>query len=108
MADSKRPEWWDRNSDLKRKLGIPEYEPPQFSDGKPTYPIIRELEDKFDCTVRFVGYDTQYPEDWTVEADEEEVMRIGRHRNENGNTVYKMASDDFKLRFRMFFGENND
>lgn len=98
MGDDGRPDWWARNEAYKRRLGIPEYSPPRFQDGEYTYAVVDDLEEAYGCTVRFVGRDSRYPEDWEVRVDGTPVMAIGRHRDENGNTVYEMDSSEFKER----------
>lgn len=96
MNGSNQPDWWDKNRQLKRGLGIPDYEPPRFDDGTYTHSVVDELEKVFGCEIRFVGYNTEYPDDWVVEVDGRKIMAIGRYRDENGNTVYKLTSDEFK------------
>lgn len=91
-----RPAWWDENERLKRELDIPDYEPPRFSDGTYVHDVVDEFESAFGCTVRFVGYDTTYPDDWTVTVDGVDVVDVGRHRDANGNTVYEVDASTFR------------
>lgn len=90
--------WWEHNRKTKRQLDLPEYEPPRFNDGVYTHAIVDRLEDRFGCTIRFIGYNTTYPDDWSVEVDGVPVMQIGRYRDENGNTIYELNSDEFENR----------
>lgn len=100
MTDPDRPEWWDKNSQLKQDLGIPSYEPPRFADGTYTHSVVEDLQSELGCTIRFVGYDTEYPDNWSVEADGQHVMEIDRYRDENGNTVYELSASEFERRLK--------
>lgn len=98
MTDDDRPDWWARNAAYKRRLGVPEYRPPRFRDGVYTHTVVGELEAAHGCTIRFVGRNSTYPEDWEVQVDGTPVMAIGRHRDENGNTVYELDAAEFEAR----------
>lgn len=93
------PEWWEQNEALRDEMDLPPYRPPRFSDGVYTHEVIPELEDDYDCVILFAGFNTQYPDDWRVEVDGTPLMEIGRHRDENGNTVYEMTSTQFEKEF---------
>lgn len=95
MGDEGRPAWWERNAAYKRQLDIPAYEPPRFADGAYTHEVVGELEDAHACIIRFVGRDSRYPEDWQVHVDGTPAFDVGRHRDENGNTVYEMDAAEF-------------
>jgi hypothetical protein len=94
-ADSDRPDWWEANERLREEMELPPYEPPRFIDGVYTHEIVPDLEEEHDCIIMFAGIDPEYPEDWYVRVDGEGVMSIGRHRDENGNTIYEMTADEF-------------
>lgn len=97
MANSsERPNWWTVNEHLRERMELPEYRPPRFIDGVYTHKIVPELEDQFDVTLRFVGFDSQYPDDWNVVADNACLFEIGRHRDGNGNTVYELMASEFE------------
>lgn len=98
MADV--PTWVEENRQLKARLDLPEYEPPRFADGTHTYEIVDPLEAEYGREIRFVGKDTAYLDDWDVMVDQEAVLTIGRHRDENGNTVFELSADEFDRRLR--------
>lgn len=98
MNGSKNPErpgWWAANEQLRQEMELPPYNPPRFDDGVYTHEVIPDFEDRYDCVILFVGVDPRYPEDWYVRVDGTEIMSIGRHRDENGNTIYEMTSEEF-------------
>ncbi|MDX1746981.1 MAG: hypothetical protein R3324_13670, partial [Halobacteriales archaeon] len=68
MPEEDIPGWWRRNQALREQLELPDYEPPRFEDGRYTHEVVPEMERRFDCDIRFVGFDTEYPEDWAVEV----------------------------------------
>lgn len=94
-ADESKPEWWTENEAIKQEMGLPAYDPPRFADGVPTHEAVDELEAEHGCRVRFLARDTRYPEDWTVTVNGREAFDIGRHRDDNGNTVYEMDAEAF-------------
>lgn len=98
--DGDYPDWWEKNVEYKRQLDIPEYQPPRFEDSVYTHAVVDELEDTYDCEIRFVGRNSKYPESWHVEIDGKPVLEIGRHRDVNGNTVYEMNSEAFETSLR--------
>jgi hypothetical protein len=95
-GDSDRPEWWVKNERLRTKMGLSEYEPPRFEDGTYTHEIVAPLEEKYDCEIRFIGINVDYHDDWGVRINGRTVLAIGRHRDENGNTVYEMSAKTFE------------
>lgn len=90
-----RPGWWLENERLKADLGLPRYEPSRFEDGVYTYTVVDPLEEAYGCDIRFVGVNPIYPDDWVVQIDREPAFPIPRRRDENGNTVFQMSSDEF-------------
>lgn len=101
MTDKQgKPEWWVENEQLRAYLDLPAYTPPRFADGVYTHDVIPELEETYDCEIRFLGIDTEYLEDWEVRIDDRRVFEIGHRRDEEGNTVYEMDSDEFRARVR--------
>lgn len=93
-----KPEWWIENDKLREFLGLPTYSPPRFADGVYTHEVVPALEREYDCEIQFIGVNTEYLEDWDVRIDGEEVFEIGRHRDENGNTIYEIDSETFRRR----------
>lgn len=104
VTDAK-PEWWVENEAIKASFDLPAYEPPRFADGTYTHEVVPSLEGELAGTIRFVGVDTRYPEDWEVRVDGEPVMSIGRRRDDRGNTVYQLSAKAFRDRLREACGE---
>ncbi|MFB6227884.1 MAG: hypothetical protein ABEH88_04770 [Halobacteriales archaeon] len=91
-----KPEWWQKNERLRQRMGLPPYEPPRFEDGTPTFRVTDKLESEYDCTIRFMGKNTTYPDSFVVTVDGAPLMRVGRHRDHNANTVYEMDAARFR------------
>ena len=102
MDESDRPAWWRRNEALKRSLDIPAYEPPRFADGTYVHDVIDDVESTFDADVQLVGYDTTFPEDWSLTVDGETVTNVGHGRNSDGNTVFDVTSEQFRDLLRTY------
>lgn len=102
---SERPDWWRNNEDLRQEMDLPPYHPPRFVGGVHTHEVVSPLEDKYDCTIQFVGLNTRYEDDWQIEIDGERLRSIGRHRDENGNTVYEMTAEAFRKAVAAEFDE---
>jgi hypothetical protein len=79
-------------------LGLAEYVPPRFEDDVYTHEVVPDLETDYGVEIRFVGVNASYGDDWEVRVDGESALSIGRHRDESGNTVYEMESDEFVAR----------
>lgn len=99
FSGEEKPDWWEENKKLRKQLDLPFYEPPRFSDGKYTHELLSELEDIYRCEIQLMGIDTRYPDDWTVRVDGEEMFDLPRHRDDNGNTVYELSSQEFRDKF---------
>lgn len=91
-----KPEWWRKNERLCEQMGLPPYEPPRFKDGTPTFRVTDKLESEYDCMIRFMGKNTTYPDSFLVTVDGTPMMRVGRHRDGNANTVYEMDAEQFR------------
>jgi hypothetical protein len=94
-TDSGKPDWWADNERLRDDLELPPYEPPRFADDTYVHEVVERLEADHACTIRLLGVDTRYPDDWEVYVDGESVARVGRHRDQNGNTVYEVTPEEF-------------
>lgn len=94
-GDSK-PDWWRENERIRSEMELPPYDPPRFEDGIYTHEVIDPLESRHDCTIRFMGVNTHYGDDWEVRIDGEPILTIGHHRDKNGNTVYETTAEDFR------------
>lgn len=94
-SDSERPDWWDENEVIRKKLGLPDYDPPRFEDAVYIHEVVPDVEDRHDVEIRFIGVNTNYGDNWEVQADGDTILTIGRHRDENGNTIFEMTADAF-------------
>jgi hypothetical protein len=100
-----RPDWWLENERLREEMALPEYVPPRFSDGTYTHEVVPELEERFDCSILFLGHNTVYPDQWEVQVDGETVMHVGHLRDGDGNTVYEIDAATFRSRLAAALGE---
>lgn len=96
QLESDISDWWIENEELREFLNLPPYKPPRFKDDEYTHAVVPALEEKYDCEIQFLGVNTEYLEDWEVRIDGEFNFWIGRRRDENGNTVYGMESEEFR------------
>lgn len=94
------PDWWREAVEEFRRFGLRPYRPPRFEDGTLKHDVVERLEDEHDADVRFLGVDTRYGDDWTVEVDGESVGTVPRRRDQDGFTVFEMAADEFREWFR--------
>jgi len=85
--DEEKPDWWVKNQRTRRDMDLPEYTPPRFADGVYTHEVAPVLEAQLGCDIQFAGLDPRYPEDWYVRIDGEAQFRVGRRRDDAGNTV---------------------
>lgn len=108
MSDDDRPAWWRENERIREELELPEYVPPRFEDGVYTHGVVSELEADHGVEIRFLGLDATHGDDWTVRVDGEAVLSIGRHRDETGNTVYEIDSDEFAARLSADLADGAD
>lgn len=95
MADE-RPDWWDRNEAIRDELDLPGYEPPRFADGTFTHEVVPSLEAEFDVAIRFIGFNTSYPDAWELRVDGDRVCDLERRRDSRGNTVYRMTAAEVR------------
>lgn len=95
-ANSK-PDWWVENENLRRDMGLAEYDPPRFESGEYVHEVVAELESEYGCEIQFrSSVNPDYPEDWVVRLDQTTLVNVSRHRNEDGNTVYELAASTFQ------------
>ena len=94
------PDWWREAVEEFRRFGLRPYRPPRFEDGTLKHTVVDHLEDELNADIRFVGVDTRYGDDWTVEVDGKAVGTIPRRRDPDGYTVFEMATDEFRAWLR--------
>lgn len=95
-ANTQRPDWWEENEQLRLSMDLPAYEPPRFRDGVYTHTVVSKLENEENCTIRIVGIDVKYGDDWEAIVNGERALTMGRHRDANGNTVFEVSADEFR------------
>lgn len=100
MTDDRRPDWWAENEAIRESLDLPRYEPPRFADGTYTHEVVPALEREHGCSIRLLGVNTTYPEDWELRVDGERVRSVERRRDTNGNTVYGLTAAAFRAAVR--------
>lgn len=93
-----KPDWWIANEEAKAAMNLPDYEPPRFRDGVYVHEVVPSLERKYDCEIKFLGINVDYLDKWEVRIDDEPRITIDRSRDERGNTVYGIESDEFARR----------
>lgn len=89
------PGWWRRAIEEFDEHDLRPYQPPRFDDGELKRDVVDEIERRHDVTVRFVGKNVLYRENWEVRVDEDLVGEIGRRRDPEGYTVLEIESDEF-------------
>jgi hypothetical protein len=92
---SSLPDWWADAVDEFEAHDLRAYRPPRFADGTFKRAVVQTLETKFGVSIRFIGRNATYQDDWTVQAAGETVATIGRHRSPDGYTVFEMEADAF-------------
>ena len=92
---TEQPEWWKKNERLREEMGLPNYEPPKFSDGIFTHTIVSRLEEKYGCSIVFRSNQPRYPARWEIHVDGRCVASTARRRTNAGNTVYQLSSTAF-------------
>jgi len=94
--EDEKPDWWRENEFLREEMNLPSYRPSIFADGSFTHTILADIEAECGSTIRFLAVNPEYPDDWEVRINDRTIFKIGRHRDENGNTVYEMTSKEFR------------
>ena len=61
-----------------------------------THEVVQPLEDEHGCTIRFIGVQVRHRDDWAVRIDGEPAFDVGRNRDEDGNTVYRLTAERFR------------
>lgn len=98
IRSDEKPDWWRRNARLREEMELPRYDPPRFRDGVYTHSVVPELEQRYGCSIRFVGINTAYLDAWEVRVDGTTAFTVERRRDENGNTVYLLDAEEFVTR----------
>ena len=94
--DRAKPDWWQKNEQVREEMDLPQYDPPRFIDGVYKHQVVNWLEAEYECSIQILGNDTTYLEEWEVRIDHEPAFSIGRFRNDGGNTLYTMTASTFE------------
>ncbi len=90
------PAWW-REAVLEFAAhDLRPYRPPRFADDALTQPLIDELEAELGVTVRLMGLDARYLDDWSVVVDGEPVAEVPHRRSPDGYTRFGIDADAFE------------
>jgi hypothetical protein len=79
-------------------MELPLYEPPRLADGSFIHTAVERLEEEFGCWITIQGKNTNYLDDWTVVINGTEAFRVGRYRDDRGNTVFETTVEQFESR----------
>lgn len=105
MDSTDDPEWIAENEAIRERKNLPPYSPPRFIDRTYVYEVRNELETEYRCDITILGVNPTYPDDWQVYVNGEPSFEIGRFRNDDGNTVYNMTSEEFVSLVRNYLEE---
>lgn len=89
------PDWWADAVKEFEAHDLRAYRPPRFDDGTLKRSVVKKLETKHGVSIRFVGQNTSYRDDWEVQIDGEKITTIGRHRSPDGYTVFEIGPEEF-------------
>lgn len=89
------PDWWTDAIEEFEAYDLRPYRPPRFGDGTLKYEVVSGLEADLGVSIRFLGRDVTYEDDWLVEVDGQPLGEVGRHRSPEGYTVFEMDADEF-------------
>ena len=92
---SQLPDWWQRAIEKFESHGLRPYRPPRFEDGSLKHEVVADLESRLGVTIKLLGLNVQYGDDWVVRVDGESVSRVPRRRDPAGYTVFEVESDEF-------------
>lgn len=95
MTTDDTSEWLSGVRDEFAEYDLGEYALPTFTDGVSIYEVFDRLESEHDLAVRFVGYNVDYGDDWTVEVNGEPIGEIPRTRTNDHGTQYLVTSEEF-------------
>lgn len=95
-SKSEKANWWRENELLREQMDLPPYQPSKFLDNVYTHKIINQMEKKHGIEILLVGRNTRYGDDWEIQVNGQQVCTIGRHRDNNSNTVYELESKEFQ------------
>lgn len=94
--NTNKPDWWRENEALRDRMELPPYQPPRFLDDVYLHTVVEELEQRHSIRILLLGRNTRYGDDWVVTVDGEDIGSVGRHRDNNSNTVYELESREFR------------
>ena len=104
MTGDAKPDWWLANERDRVAMDLPAYEPPQFEDGVYVHEVVGELEAAHDCEIRLMGRNVEWGDEWDVLVDRDPAFSVGRTRDDDGNTVYRIDAEAFRERVERAVG----
>lgn len=100
------PEWWRRNIDTFRKHGMRPYRPPVFHNGDSLPSVVNSLEQELGISITVSKHVTEGTSDsWRISVDGEVVGSAVRTRDDSGQSVYSIDSDEFESIIRQAIEE---
>ena len=96
--NSREPEWWAENEEIKQRYELPEYDAPRFEDGEYVHDVVTELEETFDVKIRLLNSEPVGNGVWEINVDGEVVAECERYRDEKANSVFEVSSEEFRDR----------
>jgi hypothetical protein len=96
MGSSERPDWWQKNAELRDELGLPEYEPSRLLDGTYVHEVLAAVESEYGVTVELVSEEPSHPSTWAFVIDGVECASAIRRRDERGNNVYQITAEELR------------
>lgn len=94
--DSREPEWWTENEDIKQGYDLPEYDAPRFDDGTYVHEVVEELETTFGVRIQLLNTEPVENGVWEVTVDGDVVAECERYRDEKANSVFEIRAERFR------------
>ncbi|WP_299263365.1 hypothetical protein [Halorientalis sp.] len=90
------PTWWLRAAEHFEAQDLAPYQPPRFEDGTYKHIVEAELEADLGVAITLRCKNGEVGDDWTVLVDGDPAGTVGRHRSQDGYTVYETDPDAFR------------
>lgn len=100
------PEWWATAIAEFEERNLRTYQPSRLADGAVVETVIADFANHYDVSIRFIGKNVRYGDQWRVVVDGTPVSTVTHYRSPAGFSIFGLETGELEGLLREYVTQN--